>query len=520
MFFLKPFSYYQLNYKSYTKWLTFLIISLAVIFSRSTVMVEPGVAWKTLVADRLIHGLHYKTDILEFNTPFNTLLYAPAILISKFINTSPFIINYIIVSITIILCLILSEKILVHRGYSSFKHYDNQYFFKLSFFLGFTIFSSIGFAEGEHFITALMLPLALIKFSPQRFQESPFEKKYLINIISILLASLTFLIKPYYILSLFIIDIFNCFFHKKLIIDWQDWLIRLAILIINILIIYLFFHEWIVSLQDAWLTYDGYKKAKIDIFIELGAGVITQFFALVLFYKYNPEKLQSQKNFLSAISAMSIANSIIFIIQSKGFYYHKLTVCLPLWGLMLFNYLNWFHSKWKKTFLLILSILIINHVFLYYMEHHFQAENKKMDMNRSKIIQKNLSNNEYFLCLSYRENCAFLLHAGINHQYGSRSLALYSLNGARNLFLNKKLERNYFDFYLSREINNLQEDIQKKHPPIIIIEWWKNKNNSIADFSEKKQFSTTIKDYKLIQFTTLPTSSNKATWIFHKKYKQ
>ncbi len=493
--------------------LTIFIGGIA-LYSRYNAIPTSDIAWLTLAAERLLEGQKFGRGIYELNVPFAVMLYVPSVVAGRLLSISPFFFTYILTIGSVVGCIQLASKVLYHRGYDGFQDYRMLNVFKISFLCAFLFFPGInGFSQRDHFISACLLPYGLLKLAPYGFKEQASERKHFINIACSIVLIFALLIKPQYLSFVWIINLFSLWRKKEINIFWPGLYLLLLCVFLASLVVIFFFSSWLPVAYDAWIAYPGYMAQPRQVFLFLVDKVFPPIACMAILKSFFP-KIENKKNHLFlAVACISVAAAPVFLLSRNPWYYHLLPVILPLWGVAFFAPIYTL-SKTKKTFLLLgfLSFtLLANYV-------HLEYASKRFFGTEFYEIQSILKPGDSYICISQDIKCAFPFSTINGYRYASRYPSLWPTAGAKRLWIKGRLDKKIFLDYLNRDINNLLDDIKMYQPKLIVIEWEKDRNGLIDNFSKNELFISQLKHYKLIkQIDHIEAQSS--SWVYLKKPK-
>ena len=488
--------------------ITFIII-FTNLYTHLTLLPSQHIAWHILGIERWLEGGKYYYDFYEINTPFATSLYLPAIYIAKLINrTEIYQISYLFNTFFLTLWAIFCAKLISFRNPSLSSTTFNNYF--LAILWSFLILPSYTFADRDPFIGALMLPYTCILFSSSGFKENLKEKKYLMNALAAFATAYALLIKPYYVIAVVLIHFFNFIYYKKLKYSLFSIAIIASTITLGIIITLYYFPEWVKIWEITLKTYSGYNSHPLVV-----AGNIFVLACIpIAYYKITSQNnlslnnISTQKNSLAfGFIISSFANIILYILQFKGWYYHTIPALMSLW---IFSFTQPHNSKFYFIAIVLSCIASFNIKLNYELS---QIETEEF-IWKIKTIRKYAQLNDKFICISINMSCNYPLSFIGPYQIASRYPHLSAGAGAKILFKNNKLNKNEFKSILTYDIKNSTEDIIRKNPKFIIIEWQRTAAGTIEDFTENHLFNSTInKNYTLISHKDF---SDQSAWIYFK----
>ncbi len=492
-----------------------LTIAIAFIISRSVVMPTSDVAWLTLAAERLLNGQHFGNDIYELNSPFALLIYLPSVFMHQFFSFSPFFTTYTLTTILILLCIGIAASILKNRDYPLFYHPEKLWIFRISFLVAYLLIPGLnGFAQRDHIIACLLLPYALLKLAPSGYKEGIGENKHFINLLSSFLFSLALIIKPQYIIFSILLNFYILFREGRFKLYLPGLMLTAFMLSISGLITVIFFTPWLSIAYTAYITYQGYQhpiKAVANALLQLLNVAVTFIFFTHSALPKPSNKLEfPQQNPFLSLGIIGILNIPLYLISKNGWYYHALSILLPLYGIT-FYAAYYYCLRFKKIVLWGLStaLLSMSHLLLLY------NAKKYYEVPLPESMYSQIKKGDSFLCISPDIQCAFPRAVTYGYHYVSRYPSLWPSGGALTLFELGKIDETTLHKYLDHDIKNTTEDILKYQPKLIAVQWHQEKNGTIRFFEKDPQFNLALSHYRLFNKTDI--TQKFSIWIYVKK---
>jgi hypothetical protein len=199
------------------------------------------VSWLLHVTQLLLQGGHYGKEFFETNPPLILYLYAPAILLQKILSISV-ITCFRIYVFSLAIALIIFSNALLKKIFEKSNHTIRNALLVAVAFV-FLLLPTTEFGQREHLMAMLCLPYLLLTVlharAEKRESPPPAGGRVRVGVITStfigLLAGVGFAIKPYFLITPFLIEIYLILKHRKIFF----WMRAETIAIILVLISYL-----------------------------------------------------------------------------------------------------------------------------------------------------------------------------------------------------------------------------------------------------------------------------------------
>lgn len=215
-------------------------------YIQSRLLLNSDVSWLTLAARRLLGGGTYTHDYFEINPPMAVYLYIPIAILSHLVHLSTAVVLrwyiFILSALSLYLCTRLLDKIFLKTQTSIVS--------LLLFVLAvlFLIAPLSDFGQREHFLVILSAPYFLIVAARLQGKQPGTGLPIIIGI----LAGLGFIIKPYFLIALFLIELYYAW-RMSYFLAW----IRVEVnIILGIIITY-----WVII----WIKHSDYLLTVIPV---------------------------------------------------------------------------------------------------------------------------------------------------------------------------------------------------------------------------------------------------------------
>ncbi len=401
--------------------------------------------WILHCANEMLNGATLYIDKIDVNPPLIFLYSTIAIKLSDITNLSSES-SYI----TLVLVLIFSSIYLIYNIIKN--HYTNKkirfLLYSLLFIL--TISTTSNFGEREHIFIIFVLPYIFMQIYKDKIH---FSRKTLIYIS--IFAALGFNLKPHFFILFFSIELFNLIQKKNIKYFFRiDVIIIVSSAFIYLLIIYLFFIEYLTQVIP--LSLESYTKVFNNNFYSLLVnGEVIFTIGVLLIYSFGLRKYINL--FFTNIVIISIISLfIVYILQQKGWSYHR----LPLFLLaQLFCLLILFNIKKEKIYFV---FLIPIYLFILY----FNPSNNPNYISLKKYINS-IQNNKTISIISMdiTQGLPLLKKSQI---WASRYASYFMFPSV--IFENKKVVKKIM-------LETTYKDLLKYNPDIIIFQ-----NKKFYDF--------------------------------------
>lgn len=433
--------------------------------------VNCDVSWLTVCVKRMLSGIPMSQGCFDTNPPLNVLIYAPFVFISEIFAFKIYDVIFWGTLFVIILFTFVTYKTI-----KCFKYFDDREVFLIS--LGslctLTIIPTLSFAERDHFIAIAILPLVLTQLCITYKHHISWKLKYF----TLITGALALLIKPHFGLIAAFIFIHRAINYKSIIkvIKSADFIIISTFSIAYIGIIYVFFQDFItVMLPDIlrfYLNYNDpqrvYSYAKIYALFTVTCLIITMFISQI-----------GKRNILSIICMCSLLALAVFVIQMKGFSYHRLpfyALLFPMISALIYDFgrkkLN-LNTRLKSSIFLhiiIAAIFLSSYAFSPLRAGyptHKDYENNELITYMNKHCQQPCS---YFMTYQNMDiSSQIAFYSG--HTYATRFPSYWfqpAFEGSVPTASDEKYDESITDAQL-RYANYIIDDFKTMHPTLLFI---------------------------------------------------
>jgi hypothetical protein len=304
-------------------YLTGLLVCLAGIFLlawklQSSILLNWDVSWMMHASTRLIKGGTYAKDFYEINPPLILYLLIPPVLIAKYfflsIITALRIYVFLLSAISLCFCYPFLRKI-----FGSNKLLTAVFFWMLAF--TFLVLPELEFGQRENLLIIFTMPYLLLITCKLQGENASRSLSITIG----LMAAIGFAIKPYFLLTTTLIELYGLYATRRFF--W--WLRPEVITVLTFMIIYLisifvFFPDYIhVVIPHVSNNYYAGFKENWNVLLFNPAMVLS---ALALLFYVTEYALNPYKIICNILSINLVAYAVAYLIQKTTFYYHVIPI--------------------------------------------------------------------------------------------------------------------------------------------------------------------------------------------------
>lgn len=294
------------------------MMSLVYLFSwiiQSTLFLNWDVSWILVAAQRLLAGGTYSKNFFETTPPMILYLSIPPVLFAKYflINNALALRIYVfsIATMSILICNSLIKKIF------STNQITQSYLFIVMLTVVFLVLPVYEFGQREHLLVILTMPYLLL--ATCRLQNGLIKPFFAVLIG--LLAALGFAIKPYYLLTPVLVELYVIFCKRHIFSCVRLETVTMGLVLSAYLVFALIFQQDYFSIVAPYVMRTYYSGMSMPWHnIVLWSPVLYCFLVVVFYiiqYKDNPNKILSTILLISTISFL-----LVCVIQRLNFYYH------------------------------------------------------------------------------------------------------------------------------------------------------------------------------------------------------
>ena len=302
-------------------WLLSGLLILPWLVIQHNMSINSNVAWLSICAERLLSGGNMLHDCYDTNPPLSILIYMPFFMLAKSLAIEIYSAMFVSICALIALCTLATNSVTQKFNQLSAC---SRHGLILAYICSITIIPTVYFAERDHFIAIMVLPFILVQLALTYKINIPKAAQYFI----LTLGSIAFLLKPHYGLIPLAMVI------HRIILQRRTWIIKdldmqflITATTLYTLLIFVTFQDFVnIILPDVWLHYlplvdsaNTYQKA-------VSLSLLIIILVPSLFYLNKSVREVAVPIFIS--SALCL---LVFIVQMKGFTYHR----LPLFGVLL-----------------------------------------------------------------------------------------------------------------------------------------------------------------------------------------
>lgn len=299
-----------------------LIGILAIIYClgwyiQSRLLISWDVSWLLQVSHRLLDGGQYGRDFFEINPPLILYLYAPVVILSKFLSAQSFILFRAYIFILATGSLFLSYQLLRKNIPSA----DRKILFLLLVMLGmaYLLLPLYELGQREHLLILGITPYVLLMGMRMRGEHCSSKFAYCIGVV----AGVGFALKPFFLLTWLSLEVYAQLQTKRSLKIVRPETIALASVLLLYGLVILFFHKaYLIEVipRVSQFYYQGIASPWFDRIVF--APAIFCFLSLIFFvatYTKNTQKV------LSTLFAIVVVCQLgLYFAQGTLWYYHIL----------------------------------------------------------------------------------------------------------------------------------------------------------------------------------------------------
>lgn len=305
-------------------------------------MINGNSSWLMHLAQRLLAGGKYYQDFFETNPPISIYLYVPVLTIAKVLGlgltVSLYIYGYAIAVMSLGLSGFLSHKI-----FPTAKNLT--YLLIVALLFAYTILPSVAFGEREHIAIMLIVPYVfynMLRLSGGRINWG-------LACIIALLAGIGFIIKPYFILPLVMLELYVWLNTKGKKLNWAPEIVIGLVYLSYAVVIFGWHQEYLkIMLPFNWHFYAlaySYCKVKWYIFF---IDYLTVFVEGILIFYLIWRRYSSYKVHYDILALVILGFAIIGFF-TPAWYYHALPMVMLSCLLIAWLLWDFFHVIYGST---------------------------------------------------------------------------------------------------------------------------------------------------------------------------
>lgn len=296
----------------------FLILGLFALGTivQINVFFNQDVSWLMHAGKRLLQGGNYYTNFFEIDPPMAIFIHLPAVLLANTLNINFILSAFLYTAATGIVSLLLCTTLL-NKIFTEEPTTKNYLLMTLAFV--YFVLPSSQFGEREHLMLLLVMPYVML--AVLRLQEKTCNF-WLAGFIG-LLAGAGFIIKPFFLLTWFFIEIYFAF-QKHKILSWirPETIATILIGLGYLAAIALFTPDYVSKMLPFILSYYYVIVASSIVLVITNLyfcyGVLTSLFYLALRpYCHN-------RYFMDCLVLTTFSFLLIYLMQRTTWYYHIL----------------------------------------------------------------------------------------------------------------------------------------------------------------------------------------------------
>jgi hypothetical protein len=345
--------------------LTFYAAIIAVyvlaIMNQAHFILNWDVSWLLHVSQRLLAGGNYTQDFFEINPPLILYLYTPPALLAKLLSISIIvtlrIYVFLLATISLAVSYLLLNKI--------FQARDNKILilFFLTLCMSLLVLPFQQFGQREHLSIILAMPYLLLVAA--RLQGNTINKNLAIALG--LMAALGFGLKPYFLVTPVLVEVYYLFHTRKLSSMLRPETLTMLFTLLSYLLIVFIFHQSYLHTIIPLALRSYYLPYQTSVWLMLLNQLTFCCYFPVLFfiiqYKNNPYKI------LSSILLLAMCGYYVaFLMQRTLWDYHVTPAYLmgTLLEILLLGLLAQYSPASKRNIIWLILLALAVGAFLYY----------------------------------------------------------------------------------------------------------------------------------------------------------
>ena len=322
-------------------WLAGLLLLLPWVYIQQQTSINSDVAWLSICAQRLLNGGTLLQDCYDTNPPLSILIYIPFIWLSHILFIPAYTGIFWITLLWIGFAVYSTQKILASFP---FLNIHERRILTLTYLCAVTIIPTLYYAERDHFLAIMILPFILTQLSITYRYEVPKLTQYFV----LFIGGIALLLKPHFGLVPAFLFLHRIIVQKRFwVITDKDFIILFALSLSYVLFVLTYFQGFVnVILPDILQTYLYHNNPQAVYMASIPYALQTLACFIALLF------IKQSRSLLTPMAICALLSLIIFIIQMKGFTYHRLplyAVLFPLSSIVLFKMMQIpFKEKFSK----------------------------------------------------------------------------------------------------------------------------------------------------------------------------
>ncbi len=312
------------------------------VFLRSTILFNSDVSWLLFVTKQLLAGGSYTKDFFEINPPMILYVYSPVILLSQCLRLSRMMVFdiyvYGLTALTLAWVYHFLTRWLINNDQGL------KLVVMISVALSLLILPLSDFGQREHLALILTIPY----FFSAAAQLNNNKISYYLLVPVGILAAIGFCLKPYFLLSFLLVEIYRYLATKK--ISCEIYLMAIVILVYAFLLCFVNSDYLTVVLpRISSFYYQSYQARWQALFFNEYAVIFYFIISLylILINSMSDRKLMS----ILCIGAIGYYGS--YLLQWNVWYYHlypMIAMGFILGSLLFYFIVNSYQSSWLKIY--------------------------------------------------------------------------------------------------------------------------------------------------------------------------
>jgi hypothetical protein len=304
--------------------------------TQSSLMFNSDASWLMLATKRWLTGGNYTHDFFEINPPMILYIYTPAVFLAELFHCSAAIALrlyvIILIAVSLNLCYLLNKKIFIEEDWQV----SSSLLLGLAGALLFLPMTEFG--QREHLIVIFTMPYFLLM--TVRLQQSELLTAKFAFAMG-LMAGLGFVIKPFFLAPLLLVEIFYLIRSRSLLRLLRPEVAGIAVVFLFFMALAVIFNRDYITTVLPLITQYYYQKYRLPLTaIAQNEQAVFAYFSLLFFalrYRYSPYKMLT-----SVLMLVVCGFLIVYFLQQTPWYYHVLPLlmtssllCVVLFSLLI-----------------------------------------------------------------------------------------------------------------------------------------------------------------------------------------
>lgn len=321
---------YKDHLPAFLFWFFALICLVPWVYIQHQTSVNSDVAWLSICAARILDGGSLLQDCYDSNPPLSILIYIPYIWLSNALDVPTYDTLFWVTTLWAGLGVLTTITLL--QSFPVFNAIEKR-IIALTYLCAVTIIPTIYLSERDHFLAIMILPFILLQLA----LTYGYKTARMTTVFVLVLGGITLLLKPHYGLIPAFLFLHRMVVQKRLwVMKDIDFLTLLFLTGVYVGVVLLYFQGFAhIILPDILQTYLHYNAPQRTYATAMPYIVLTVCCLGGVFLLKD-----HSRSVLQALGICAGLALVIYIIQMKGFTYHRLplyAVLFPLSSVLLFK---------------------------------------------------------------------------------------------------------------------------------------------------------------------------------------